>query len=88
MGRTALLVGAYLLYSGIATDDKDAIKITKASRPKCFEKSYNVKFMKEFNHYLKNLRMIFPAPLADSYISPTRDKKLPISEQLTLKQII
>ena len=52
MGRTALLVGAYLLYSGIATDDKDAIKITKASRPKCFEKSYNVKFMKEFNHYL------------------------------------
>jgi protein tyrosine phosphatase domain-containing protein 1 len=73
MGRTALLVGAYLLYSGIATDDKDAIKIAKASRPKCFEKSYNVKFMKEFNHYLKNLRMIFPASLADSYISPTRD---------------
>jgi len=73
MGRTALLVGAYLLYSGIATDDKDAIKITKASRPKCFEKSYNVKFMKEFNHYLKNLRMIFPVPLANSYASPTRE---------------
>jgi protein-tyrosine phosphatase len=80
MGRTALLVGAYLLYSGIAIDDKDAIKITKASRPKCFEKSYNVKFMKEFHHYLKNLRMIFPAPLSNSYSSPTRDQKPPISE--------
>ena len=73
MGRTALLVGAYLLYSGMATDDKDAIKITKASRPKCFEKSNNVKFMKEFNNYLRNLRIIFPAPLADSFISPTRE---------------
>jgi protein-tyrosine phosphatase len=80
MGRTALLVGAYLLYSGVATDDKDAIKITRASRPKCFEKSYNVKFMKEFNHYLKNLRMIFPASPINSYSSPTRDQKPPTGD--------
>jgi hypothetical protein len=48
MGSTALLVGTYLLYSGIAKDDKDAIAITRKSRDKCFGKSYNVDFMKKF----------------------------------------
>ena len=62
MGRTALLVGTYLLYSGIAKDDKEAIAITKKSRSKCFGKGYNVDFMKTFYEKLKELRMIFPFP--------------------------
>jgi protein-tyrosine phosphatase len=64
MGRTALLVGTYLLYSGIAKDDKDAIAITRKSRDKCFGKSYNVDFMKKFYQKLQELRMIFPFPPA------------------------
>ncbi len=60
MGRTALLVGTYLVYSGIAKDDQEAIAITKKSRGKCFGKTYNVTFMKKFNEKLKELRMIFP----------------------------
>lgn len=69
MGRTALLVGAYLLYSGHASDDKEAIKITKVSRPKCFEKGYNVKFMKLFHEFLVKLRFIFPLP-SNQFDSP------------------
>jgi len=42
------LIGVYLIYAGIAPDDKEAIRITKAGRPKCFSKGYNIKFMKEF----------------------------------------
>lgn len=88
MGRTAVLVGAYLIYSGVAQDDKEAIKITKANRPKCFEKSYNVKFMKEFYHYLKNLRMIFPASILH-HSSPPKDSKPPqIENHISLKQIM
>ena len=60
MGRTALLVGTYLLYSGIAKDDQEAIAITRKSRGKCFGKSYNVTFMKKFYEKLKELRTIFP----------------------------
>ena len=40
-GRTAILIGAYLIYSGIAKDGDDAIRLTKLGRPKCFSKSYN-----------------------------------------------
>lgn len=28
-GRTALVIGAYLIYSGIAADHKEAIKLTR-----------------------------------------------------------
>lgn len=44
-GRTALVIGTYLLYSGIAKDTDDAVKQTKKNRPKCFSKAYNVTFL-------------------------------------------
>ncbi len=59
-GRTALLIGAYLVYSGHAKDDIEAIEQTKKGRPKCFSKGYNKKFMKDFYENLKKLRLIFP----------------------------
>jgi protein tyrosine phosphatase domain-containing protein 1 len=40
-GRTALVIGAYLIYSGRAADDKEAIAQTRKNRVKCFKKSYN-----------------------------------------------
>lgn len=47
-GRTAILIGAYLIYSGLAKDDQDAIVQTRKGRPKCFSKYYNRTYMKEF----------------------------------------
>jgi len=40
-GRTAIIIGAYLLYSGIATSPDDAIALCKKGRPKLFNKKYN-----------------------------------------------
>ena len=60
-GRTALLIGAYLIYAEIAKDGDDAIRITRAARPKCFSKSYNQKFMRDFNTKLVELRILFPS---------------------------
>jgi protein tyrosine phosphatase domain-containing protein 1 len=45
MGRTALIIGAYLIYAGIASNDKEAIKLVKAERPKCFGSAYNRVFI-------------------------------------------
>lgn len=59
-GRTALIIGAYLLYSRIAKDDKEAIRLTRLNRPKCFSKSNNQKFMKFFQERLQDARKIFP----------------------------
>ncbi len=47
-GRTAIIIGAYLLFAGLAKDGEDAIRLTKAGRPKCFSKSKNKDFMKMF----------------------------------------
>jgi len=59
-GRTALLIGAYLIFSGLARDDVEAIEQTKRGRPKCFSSGYNKKFMKLFFDDLSKLRNIFP----------------------------
>jgi len=87
MGRTALLVGTYLLYAGIAQDDKDAIKITKAQREKCFGKSYNVNYMKSFYEYLMSLRHIFPQHHQIHHHHHAASKKLK-HEELTFRQIM
>ena len=59
-GRTALVIGAYLVYSGTAEDDKDAIKQTRKNRVKCFSKAYNQKFIKFFYDKLVEVRYLFP----------------------------
>jgi hypothetical protein len=73
-GRTAILIGAYLIYAGLAKDDVEAIAQTRKVRPKCFSKFYNKRYMKEFNDELVKLRYIFP----------TRN----LSQGLSLKAII
>lgn len=55
-GRTANVIGAYLIYSGIAKDDIDAIRLTKEGRPKCFSKAYNRNFVKFFYDKLVELK--------------------------------
>ncbi|CDW87041.1 protein tyrosine phosphatase domain-containing protein 1 [Stylonychia lemnae] len=60
-GRTALIIGAYLIISGTASDDKEAIKQTKKNRPKCFSKSYNIKYMKTFYDKFVDLKVLFPS---------------------------
>jgi protein-tyrosine phosphatase len=40
-GRTALVIGAYLIYAGIARNAAEGIKLTRLNRPKCFSKGYN-----------------------------------------------
>ena len=60
-GRTALVIGAYFIYAGIATDDKEAIRLTRLNRNKCFSKAYNQKFIKDFYEKLSDIRCIFPS---------------------------
>lgn len=60
-GRTALVIGAYLMYSGLAKDDKEAIILTRKGRPKCFSKKYNKAFVKVFYKYLVDLRTLYPS---------------------------
>lgn len=52
-GRTALVIGAYLIYSGIARNAAESIKLTRLNRPKCFSKGYNCKFIQSFDEQLK-----------------------------------
>ena len=60
-GRTAIIIGSYLLYSGIAKTAKEAIEQCKAGRPKLFGGiSYNLDFMYMFEQRLKESRMLYP----------------------------
>ena len=52
-GRTAIIIGAYLLYSGIATTGVEAVSLSKKGRPKLFSNSYNTKFVHNFATFLK-----------------------------------
>lgn len=60
-GRTALIIGAYLIYAGIASDASEAIKLTKQGRPTCFSKSYNRDFIKKFYEWFIEIRKIHPS---------------------------
>jgi len=59
-GRTAIIIGAYLLYSGIASDPKEAIYKCRCGRAKLFSHKYNCNYLNEFYQYLKDLRTLFP----------------------------
>ena len=59
-GRTAVVIGAYLIYAGLASNDKEAVAITKKGRMKCFSKGYNQECVRKFHEDLIKLRMIFP----------------------------
>ena len=70
-GRTALVIGAYLLCkliflsigisidSGRANSSKECIDMTRAGRPKCFSKRYNQIFIEDFYKFLQNYGKVF-----------------------------
>lgn len=59
-GRTALVIGAYFIVSGLAKDDLEAIALTRKNRPKCFSKSYNRKYIKSFFDQFQKIKTFFP----------------------------
>ena len=59
-GRTAIITGAYLVYSNLAKDAEDAIIKCRKGRPKMFHKKYNCEYLRSFEKYLKNARMLYP----------------------------
>mmetsp|Transcript_10175 Transcript_10175/g.10155 ORF Transcript_10175/g.10155 Transcript_10175/m.10155 type:complete len:93 (-) Transcript_10175:488-766(-) len=60
-GRTALIIGAYLLYARIANNCKECVEMVQAEREKCFTKKYNVKFIEGYFKHLVELRQLFPS---------------------------
>ena len=52
-GRTAIIIGAYLLYSYIAKNADEAIRISQDGRSKLFINAYNKKYLYEFETFLK-----------------------------------
>ena len=59
-GRTAIIIGAYLLYSGIASSSIDTIWKCRSGRPKLFSHKYNCKFIHQFDDFLKELKKLYP----------------------------
>lgn len=47
-GRTAIIIGAYLLYAGITYSAPEAVKICKQGRPKLFANKYNAVYLGHF----------------------------------------
>jgi protein-tyrosine phosphatase len=40
-GRTAIIIGAYILYAGLVQSAEEAIHLCQQGRPKLFVKKYN-----------------------------------------------
>ena len=59
-GRTAIVIGAYLLYADIAKNSDEAIKICQEGRDKLFHTEYNKDFLREFETYLRATRALYP----------------------------
>jgi protein tyrosine phosphatase domain-containing protein 1 len=59
-GRTAVVIGAYLLYSGMAKDAADAVAIAQRGRSKLFAHAYNRRCVEDFVPFLRNLRTLCP----------------------------
>ena len=59
-GRTAIVIGGYLLYAGLAENADEAIALAQRGRSKLFTHSYNRAFLHEFAPLLKDLRVLCP----------------------------
>lgn len=59
-GRTAIIIGAYILFAGLCDNSTDTIKICREGRPKLFTNVYNQQYLKQFEKYLKEVRSIYP----------------------------
>ena len=59
-GRTAIVIGAYLLYASLAKDAEEAVAICRRGRRKLFSHAYNRSYLRGFESELKVLRMLCP----------------------------
>ena len=61
-GRTAIVIGAYLLYADLAKSSEEAIKLCQQGRPKLFTNSINGSqaFLHKFEVYLRQIRVLYP----------------------------
>ena len=64
-GRTAIIIGAYLLYGGISNTAEEAVALSKKGRPKLFKNPYNAKYLVHFEEYLKEIRQLYPLKAHD-----------------------
>lgn len=60
LGRTAVIIGCYLIYARKARDHSEAVTLCRKGRPGCFHKKYNYKFLEGYQKYLEDLRLFFP----------------------------
>ena len=59
-GRTAIIIGAYILFAGLRDNATDTIQICRDGRPKLFTNIYNQHYLRQFEKYLKEVRNIYP----------------------------
>jgi len=74
MGRTGLVIGCYMLYSGEYEDLEEVISAIKEKRNKAFSTKLHNEFIRIFNDLLKGLKILFPAKTKE---------KLSLKEHLT-----
>jgi protein-tyrosine phosphatase len=59
-GRTAVIIGAYLLYNNITSTVDETIEYTRKNRHKCFKKKYNREYMEVLKKSMDDLKVLFP----------------------------
>lgn len=59
-GRTAIIIGAYLLYAGLASTAQEAIQISQRDRAKLFTHTYNREYLYQFADSLTKMRVLCP----------------------------
>ena len=59
-GRTAIIIGAYLLYANLTETADEAIRTCIAHRNKLFSNAYNKAYLQQFAQFLKQLRIVYP----------------------------
>lgn len=59
-GRTAIIIGAYLLYAGLANSATEAVTISRQGRHKLFKNKYNSIYLKHFEDFLEEASELFP----------------------------
>eukprot|EP00826_Nyctotherus_ovalis_P026004 TRINITY_DN2025_c0_g1_i12.p1 TRINITY_DN2025_c0_g1~~TRINITY_DN2025_c0_g1_i12.p1 ORF type:complete len:376 (-),score=78.92 TRINITY_DN2025_c0_g1_i12:184-1311(-) len=60
MGRTGLVIGCYMLFSGEYDDVKKVMELVRAKRAKAFDTKKHKRFIKVFAQLLSELRVLFP----------------------------
>lgn len=59
-GRTAIIIGAYLLYAGVTDNVDKAVSLCREGRSKLFKNKYNIVYLQQFGTFLKEVNQLFP----------------------------